>query len=69
MCCITSKLMALRGARRSRSLENLWGDTGYMVLVRLSRDCRICSWKISTFFLEAGLRPLASEVKGKEIRV
>ena len=61
ICCMTSREMAFSGARRRSSLEKRWGDTGYMVLVRFSRDWRICSWKISTFFLEAGLRPLASE--------
>ena len=60
MCCMTSRLMALRGANLSRSWENLCGDTGYMALVRVSSDWRICSWKIPTIFLETGLRLLAS---------
>lgn len=66
MCCMTSSEMALSGARRRRSFENRWGETGYMVLVRFSSDWRICSWKISTFFFEAGLRPLASVEVNKE---
>ena len=37
-----------------------------MVLVRFSSDWRICSWKISTFFFEAALRPLASVKVDKE---
>ena len=60
MCCMTSRLMALSGARRRSSFEKRCGETGYIVLVRVSRLCRICSWKISTFFLDAGLSPLAS---------
>ena len=39
-----------------------------MVLVRFSSDWRICSWKISTFFLDAGLSPLASVIKKDEKR-
>lgn len=60
MCCMTSKLMALSGASRRSSLEKRCGDTGYIVLVRVSRLCKICSWNISTFFLDAALSPLAS---------
>lgn len=61
ICCITSRLMALSGASRKSSFEKRCGETGYIVFVRVSRLCRICSWKISTFFLDAGLSPLASE--------